>query len=187
MTALSLDAFDHVRDPRLRDLVAYWISVCNGAATPAVSAIDPSAFTPLLPDIWLCDVVHDDPNGRWRYRLTGENIRLAYGRKVVGSTLEQLTDANSLSRVAGYFTVATDRPAVVHVGGRIYSEVNEPASGERLILPFGSQDTDGVQRLLGATLHSWWARGASANDPPPRQVRTFTPVDGSPAWEEDWL
>ena len=187
LPSLSFADLDHIGDPRLRDLARYWLDARGESATPPVTAIDPAAFPGLLADVWMCDIVENDPAGRWRYRLIGSNIRIAYGRDIVGETLEELTNPGSLDRIAGYFAVATDRPAIVHVAGRIYAEVDEAAAGERLILPFRGENSDRTVRLLGATLHSWWARGAPQDDPPARQVRTFTPVDGSPSWVEDWL
>lgn len=174
----------HVSDVRLRQLVDFWLAARDGAPVPSVDRIDPLAFHTALSNIWMCDVSEGDPRGRWRYRLVGDAIRLAHGRKIVGETLESITDASALDRVIRYFAIATDWPAVVHVGGRIYSETDYPASGERIILPFADPATGQVCRLLGATYHSWLERGYPTGGVPLTQTRTYTPVDGSPAQVE---
>jgi hypothetical protein len=178
-TPLSIADFGHVEDERLRRLLAFWLSACGGGLMPTVDRIDPVGFHFVLSNIWLCDVVDDDPRGRWRYRVVGEEVRRAHGRNIVGETLESITDAAVLARVTGYFAVATDWPAVVHVGGRIYSEVDHPARGERIILPFFDAARGRVGQLLGATLHSWQERGFPQGGVPRTQTQTYTPVDGS--------
>lgn len=181
---LSIADFSHVTDERLRRMVAYWLSVRAGGSVPTVDRIDPIAFHFALSNIWMCDVVDDDPRGRWRYRIVGEEVRRAYGRNIVGQTLESITDPAAIDRVTTYFSIATDWPAVVHVGGRLYSEEEYPARGERIILPFLDPASGRVGRLLGATFHSWLERGYPSGGVPPTQTRTYTPVDGTPPKSE---
>lgn len=182
---LSLCDFEHVGDARLRVMIHHWLdSRRNGCRLPSVDAIDPMAFHSALSNVWMCDVVDDDPQGRWRYRLVGDEVRLAHGRNIVGQTLESITEPSAVARVTRYFAIATDWPAIVYVGGRIYSEAEYPASGERIILPFADPATGRVARLLGATYHSWLERGFPSGGVPLVQTRTYTPVDGSPAHVE---
>lgn len=179
--SLSLSDFEHVGDERLRTMIRHWLdSVEDGRLLPDVDAIDPAAFHSALSNVWMCDVVDGDPTGRWRYRLVGDEVRLAHGRNIVGQTLESITEPSALARVTRYFAIATDWPAIVHVGGRIYSEAAYPASGERIILPFADPATGRVCRLLGATYHSWLERDYPCGGVPLVQTRTYTPVDGSP-------
>lgn len=176
---LSLLEFAHVDDVRLRRLVEYWLSARDGGSMPPVDAIDPIKFHFVLSNVWLCDVVDDDPRGRWRYRIVGEEVRRAHARNLVGETVESVTEASALRRVTRYFAIATDCPAVVHVGGRLYAEAEHPARGERIILPFLDPSTGRVGQLLGATFHSWLERGFPTGSVPAVQTRTYTPVDGS--------
>ncbi|MFX4219596.1 MAG: PAS domain-containing protein [Thalassobaculum sp.] len=186
MDAISLLTLqiDHVADNRLQSLLEFWLEARDRSPVPTIDKIDPLAFHTALSNIWMCDVVEGDPRGRWRYRLVGDEVRLAYGRNIVGETLESITDASAIDRVTRYFAIATDWPAVVHVGGRLYSETDYPASGERIILPFADPATGLVCRLLGATYHSWLERGYPTGGVPLVQTRTYTPVDGSPAQVE---
>ncbi|WP_417514501.1 PAS domain-containing protein [Minwuia sp.] len=177
-----------IEHPELQKLADFWFSVRGDRLAPPVSEISPDRFQSLLPAIWMCDVVEDDPDGRFRYRLAGDHIRTAHGGGLKGRTLEQITDEAARERVVGYFAMAVDRPAIIHIVGQVFAESPNPAKGERLILPFFSETEDRVVRLLGATLHSWeYERERSTTAIPTRQVRTFLPLDGSEPWSEDWL
>jgi hypothetical protein len=181
---LSTLDFSHVEDDRVRDLVAFWLAARGEGLLPTVDKIDPLEFHAALSNVWLCDVIDGNPWGRWRYRLIGDDGRRAYGRNIVGETLESVTEAPAVARVTRYFAIATDWPAVVHVGGRVYSEAEYPARGERIILPFLDAATGRVGRLLGATVHSWLERGYPMGSVPLVQTRTYTPVDGTEATGE---
>lgn len=183
--AISEADFGHVEDDRFLRLVAYWLGARAGALMPDIRAIDPSRFRDLLEQIWLC-TVEENPR-EFRYRLAGDHIRAAYAGPLVGRTLAEVTDSKVAERVLGYFNRVVDEPMVVHIVGRIYSEETRPARGERIILPFADPQTGRVTRILGATIHSWESRGIGPGNIPIRQVRTFTPVDGRPAWCESWL
>jgi hypothetical protein len=177
--------FAHIEDERFKRLIAYWLEARAGAPVPGVAAIDPTRFHYLLEQVWLC-AVEDSPR-EFRYRLAGDHVRAAYTGPLIGRTLREITPASVAARVLGYFDIVVDMPAVVHVVGRIYTEESTPARGERLILPFADPRSGRVTRILGATVHSWEARGIGTGETPIRQVRTFTPADGSPAWCESWL
>jgi len=184
---LAIEDFGHVYERRLRALLDFWLEARCGSLVPSATAIEPARFVSALPVIWLCEVVENEGTGRFRYRLVGDHVRAAYGTNIVGKTLEEVTDKSALARVVGYFNQVADLPAVVHVYGRVFAEALQPANGERLILPFADPRTGRVSRVLGATVHSWSAPGQPTGPVPDRQVRTFTPVDGSGAWCEWWL
>lgn len=171
--------FEHVGDERLRRMVDYWLSARDGGPLPTIETIDPIKFHFVLSNVWLCDVIDADPRGRWRYRIVGDEVRRAYARHIVGETVENVTDPTALQRVIRYFSIATDWPAVVHVGGRLYAEAEHPARGERIILPFFDPEKGRVGQLLGATFHSWLERGFPTGSVPATQTRTYTPADGS--------
>jgi hypothetical protein len=179
------EAFAHVEDTRFRLLLSYWLGARAGRPVPPAGAIDPVRFAYALPLVWLCSV-EENPRD-FRYQLLGEHVRVAYDHYPRNRTLREITGKDVLDRVLGYFNRAVDEPAVVHVAGRIYAESTRPARGERILLPFADPQDGRVTRILGATVHSWEIQGYGAASAPDRQVRTFTPVDGRPAWTEDWL
>ena len=179
--------FNHVQDDRLWSILVHWLRARKGALMPTVEELDPTCFADALPNVWLCEVCEDNPRGRFLYRLMGAHIRIAHGENLVGKTLEEVTDAQSLKRVRGYFDLVVDRPAIVHIVGRVYAEADRPAKGERIVVPFFDPREGRVTRVLGATVHSWQERGVSIGPLPKRQVRTFTPIDGTGAWCEFWI
>lgn len=184
---ISLTDFEHVRDERLRGLLRWWLEMRGDKSIPPVTAIDPMGFRDVLEAVWVCDV-EDEPRD-FRYRLAGEHVRAAYDQRMSRRRLSEITPPEAWPRIREYFCYAVDLPAVVHMFGRIYSEADRPASGERLILPFADSDTGRPIRVLGATLHSWEQRGVPNADTevPKRQERTITPVCCAPAWSEWWL
>jgi hypothetical protein len=183
---LSESDFAHVEEPRFRRLIRFWLDARGGGDVPPMAAIDPSNFPYVLELIWLC-AVEENPR-EFRYRVAGDHIRAAYEASLVGRTVADITGPSVLDRVMDYFNRVVDGPMVVHILGRIYTEEEErPARGERLILPFADPETGRITRILGATVHSWESRGIGPGEVPIRQVRTFNPVDGSPAWCEAWL
>src|SRR3546814_17307543 len=102
---------------RFQRLVAYWLNARAGAIVPDVTAIDPLRFHHLLEQVWLCGV-GENPR-EFRYRLVGDHVRAAYAGPLIGRTLRELTAPDAVARVLGYFDTVVDRPAVVHVVGRI--------------------------------------------------------------------
>lgn len=172
-------------DPRIQELVAFWLEGRGEGRLPPVSAIDPSKIVNSLNIVWLCDV-EEEPRD-FRYRLIGDGLRPVYQRYIGGERLSQIVDPNALERVMSYYNKVVDLPAVFHSTGRVYSESDRPTVGERLILPFGEETADGFQvtRILGATIHNW------ENDAPivgvaaaREQLRHFYPVDDQPVIQE---
>ncbi len=182
--SLSFDDLAHVRNEKLRRLLQYWFSLRKDGLVPSQADIDPLDFSYVLSEVWLCDYLPD--TDRFQYRLMGERVRDRYQSGVKGKFLDAITDAKTLPRVHGYFRKCVDLPAIVHVQGMIYSELERPARGERLMLPFRDAE-DRATFILGATTHTWDNVDDMGERIVSRQVRTFQPVDGSPRFEEDFL
>lgn len=177
---LSMDSFDHVEQPLLRDLIGYWMAAARERDMPARRDIDPAEIPRLLPFVWLCDYLPD--SRRFRYRLMGDHVRDAYDSNATGRYLDEMVSPGAKDRVLYYFRKAVDLPCVVHIHGRLYAEAKTPAQGERILLPL-SADGVHVDMILGATVHSWIG-GVRRTLPAGEQVRTFTPIDGSPAFQD---
>lgn len=176
---------DCVTDPRLREVAAVWMAARGERLAPPVSAVGLERFEDIADGLWMCDVVEGDPAGRFRYRHAGATIRQSYGRDITGETIEQITEDVARARVVGYFSAAVDRPALVHVKGRLFAENRTAMIGERLMLPLFAEDEDRAVRILGVTLHTLAAQPGQPVPPPmPRQVRTHIPLDGSRHWAE---
>lgn len=177
---LTMGSFGHVEQPLLRDLIQYWMAAAHERAMPARRDIDPAEIPRLLPFIWLCDYLPE--SRRFRYRLMGDHVRDAYDSNITGRYLDETVVPNAQERVFYYFHKVVDLPCVAHISGRLYAEEKTPAQGERVLLPLSSDGTN-VDMILGATVHSWIG-GVRRTVPVGVQVRTFTPIDGSPGFED---
>lgn len=177
----SIDDFAHVRDSRLRRLLAYWLAQRQGKLLPGRADIEPGDFVYALPYVWLCDF--ERATGRFRYRLAGDHVQAAHRRSLAGLYLEEFTSADAIDRVRRYYLAAVERPCVVHIGGRIYAEARVPARGERLLMPLAA-DGRTADMILGITVHSWDSLIYDDEPLPERQTRTFTPLDDTSGWIE---
>lgn len=170
----GIDRFDHVGAPLLRDALRYWLNLCKDETPPAKTDFDPIEIPRTLEHAWLC--YREPENGNFIYRLAGEQIQPAFKGRITGKYLHELTEGKALKRVAGYFNRTLDQPCITHVIGRVYSEIDKPAQGERLMLPLME---DGEARyIFGVTLHSW-STELSSTEPVRTQTLTHTPLGDS--------
>lgn len=172
-----------VQDERLIGLVTLWQSVFQETGNPpSFENLQGRIAADAEPLIWLVEE-RGSPR-RFCYLSSGDHVRIAYGGSIVGRYLDEIVTPSALPRVHGYYDIALARPAVIHIAGRIYAEAHRPADGERLLLPIADARNGQVNRLLGATTHSWVAPNSPAGMVSTRQVRTYIPLDGSPPWSE---
>jgi hypothetical protein len=74
--------------PKIRELHGYWRSICPAdRRLPGRQHFSPVAIVPLLPNIWLLDVVRNPL--RFRYRLVGTRIVDALGGECTGRWLHE--------------------------------------------------------------------------------------------------
>lgn len=95
-----------INEPRLLQLLDYWLSKCAGGRLPARADVDPLEMRFILGNLILVDVLRDPL--RFRYRLVGVNIGVNLGFKSTGGMLDQHPDP-TFRRVAmeHYSQVAT--------------------------------------------------------------------------------
>lgn len=180
MAGYALD-IETIRDPAIARVAHYWFKIRRDRMMPSRVDIDPTDITDVLPLIWLAEF--DAETRRFRYRLAGERVREAYTESISGRFLDQFTRESAMERVSGYFEKAVDLPCIVHVHGKLFSERERPARGERILLPLSS---DGVHAdgLFGATAVSWDNITPSGDIRYPTQHREFHPLDGSAPFSE---
>lgn len=177
---LSMASFDHVAQPLLRELVGYWLAAARDRDMPARGDIDPAEIPRLLPYVSLCEYLPD--SGRFRYRLIGDHVRTVYDSNVSGRYLDEMVSTEAPRLALYHFRKLVELPCAVHIRGRLYAEATTAAQGERVLLPL-SADGANVDMVLGATVHSWMG-GVGETLPVGVQVRTFTPIDGGPGFED---
>lgn len=151
MSGLSMAEFAHVGDARLRRFLAYWLERAERGRLPRRADIDPLDFPWALPMVWLCDYLRED--GRFRYRVAGEEINAVYGYNLAGRHLDEVLAVDGYARVAERYRCCADTPAIVHTGGRVYIEPLRSYIGERLMLPLGD-DHGRTAMVIGLTAYS---------------------------------
>jgi len=150
---VTVDSFEHVRNPALRLLVAYWFDTCSGRPMPARRDINPIEIPSALAQIWLCDYLPD--SGRFRYRLAGEEINDFWGFNLSGKYLDEIVPAERLASVTKKYRMALELPAIVYDRACLSLTEEISRNGERIILPL-SDDGRTMNALLGATYRDWF-------------------------------
>ena len=150
---VTVDSFEHVRNPALRLLVAYWFDTCSGRPMPARRDINPIEIPSALAQIWLCDYLSE--SGRCRYRLAGEEINDFWGFNLSGKYLDEIVPAERQASVTSKIRMAIDLPAIVYNRTCLSLTEEITRNGERIILPL-SDDGRTVNALLGATHRDWF-------------------------------
>lgn len=138
--------------PKTAALYAYWRSRRPERAglLPSRAAIDPADIPPLLPNIFLLEVIEGPL--RFRYRLVGTKLIYAGDREMTGMLME---DAHPNLFIAPPYA---DYPACVRehrisrrLGAPVFDWDREHVRIERLLLPLA---TDGrrVDMILGLSV-----------------------------------
>lgn len=78
---------DHIKHPRLVELLDYWIKLKGDRKLPLRSDLDPAAIPKLLANIVLNEVERDPV--RFRIRLEGEQISVARGFNATGRYFDE--------------------------------------------------------------------------------------------------
>jgi hypothetical protein len=149
----TVDSFEHVRNPALRLLIAYWFDTCNGRPMPARRDINPIEISSALAQIWLCDYLSE--SDRFRYRLAGDEINDFWGFNLSGKYLDEIAPAERLASVTKKYRMALELPAIVYDRACLSLTEEITRNGERIVLPL-SDDGRTVNALLGATHRDWF-------------------------------
>lgn len=170
---LSLDVFSHVRDERLRLLLAHWLERTHGRPMPARTQLDPAALKPVLPFMWICD--YEPADDVLRYRLAGESINALHGSSLRGLSMATLFQEETRDEVMQrMLSVVKDR-VILHQIGDVYSTRMHMGSGERLILPLAG-DGETANAVVGGTIFDWG--GGSGSLAHQEMTATFTTLSG---------
>jgi hypothetical protein len=151
-------SLDHVQSKELLNLMRHWRDCVDaGQDLPIKSAIDPGvlARVGLLPSVWIVEVPE---HGAPYYRLTGEQIRSAFGHRVKGCTIHEVFESPIAQAIEGRWRRLLKERLFSHTVGDVYSEKGRIFRGERVAVPLA--DHDGTPRfILGCTLYSHPAPG----------------------------
>jgi hypothetical protein len=146
---LDLQDFAHVKDERLRRLLAHWLERRGDDLAPLRTAIDPTAIAPILSSVWISDFLPAER--RFRMRLAGEEINHLYGRNITHAYFEDIIAPTMLADVTRRYLRIVEEPAVMHCGGHIYLASERSQVGERVVLPL-ADDTGALTHVIGASI-----------------------------------
>ncbi|MGE0118152.1 MAG: PAS domain-containing protein [Dongiaceae bacterium] len=175
---LDLEDFAHVKDERLRRLLAHWLERRGDDLAPPRMAIDPTAIGPILANVWMCDFLPAER--RFRMRLAGEEIHRFYGRNITQCFFEDIIASGLLDDVMRRYLRIVEEPAAMHCSGHIYLASERSQVGERIVLPL-MDDGGAITHVIGASI---FRADRFVNDGPimrESMVETFTPMSLSPA------
>ncbi len=160
----AIERADQIRNPVLRQVLAYWEGKAAArAALPARADIDPLDLGTTLPAISLIEVRRNpaDGSGRLRYRVMGSLQVEIMGRDATG----EMIDLGAAEDEAASTAIATGRP--VHAE-RMFSPANGVALAfEALVCPLAT-DGRNVDMLLTAVAPHY-----HPNDLPAARVNPF--------------
>ncbi len=147
----SVVRLDRCAEPRLARVLAYWQAKCGDRPMPARAEIDPVELGPLLPLIYLVDIIERPPD--FRYRLLGTDIVANTRTDFTGRKLSDLMEEGIQPDLARIYAEVRDRgePAINRIpyttsgGNRRYFD--------NVTLPLG--DGRRATMLLGAAVHYW--------------------------------
>lgn len=139
--------------PKIRELHAYWRSIHPpDRRLPGRQHFNPLAVTPLLPNIWLLDVIREPL--RFRYRLVGTRIVDTLGGERTGQWLHEAHPEfdPSAPRFSHYTQVArSGEPGWRRGKPILMSYVERCAELERIFLPLAADGVT-VDVILAMTL-----------------------------------
>ena len=139
--------------PKIRQFHDYWQSIHpSPGVIPGRQHFDPLAIAPLLPSIWLVDVVR--PPIRFRYRLVGTRIVEALGQEVTGQWLDEAHPdfGPNLRSYQDYVSVAEEKRPSWRRGKPIFMAYAEACVAlERLLLPL-ARDGSTVDLIAALTI-----------------------------------
>lgn len=120
-----------------RTFLRYWFQLRGDRLMPERRDIDPAAVAPLLPKMWLWDVVPERKD--FRCRLAGEEICALFGRNPRGTLLGEWVPMGIVDIARPRYQRVVDEPAICVAQGMSYVADDKQAWCERVITPM----TDG--------------------------------------------
>jgi hypothetical protein len=149
------DAVPAELHPKIARLVAYYRTLAPGPGLlPGRRQFDPMAVPALLPNIWLVDVVVDDPR-RYRLRLVGTAVISSGAVTRPGQFFSDvIAPADARAAAALFDRVRQSRLIDWRRGRALFEHYKDIHALERVVLPLAA-DGDEVDMLMCMTLFYW--------------------------------
>lgn len=146
----SAASFAPVKEPQLQRLADYWGRLCAGRRMPGRQEIDPLDIPWALSRIFVVERVSTPQE--WRYRLAGEEIERAFGKRSLrGLGLDDMLPPAMARRVRARWRPLAERGCAVYMHGLVYKAADRYSFGGRLLLPLADGAEDRVTGLIGMT------------------------------------
>lgn len=144
-----------LRDPDLLRLLDYWRAKRRGRPLPSRADIDPTEIAWALSRILLVDYCPEDG---FRYRLAGEEIAAAFGRRSMkGLAFGDFLPPERARYVEQRWQPLVHDRCVVVMSGMVYLAAERAPIGQRLLLPLADVAEGPVTAVLGMTVCEWVA------------------------------
>jgi len=143
------DTLEVVRSAEMIALIRIWHkSRRNGEVIPLKENLDLLEIfrAHLAPHIWL---VSKAPGEEFTYRLTGDDIRQRFGKKLTGFSIVDLYGEELAGEIRFRWDSLFDDRLIRYSHGAVYQDVDKAYMGERLTLPLWCK---GTRIVLGCTL-----------------------------------
>jgi hypothetical protein len=126
-------------------LVAYWQAMRGEAVLPPRTAIDPSAFADLLPQVFMLE--REGP-GRYRFRLSGGFVADLHGRELKGEQALPLWASRDRSKVQAAVELSRANADPVVIVTQVKAQGIDPFPMEVLVAPLAGPHGE-ADRFIG--------------------------------------
>ncbi len=90
-------------------LFEYWLSIAPAGQLPGRQHFDPLEIAPIMPHVWMLDVIREDGLTRYRYRLVGTAEVMTLQREATGSWFDEVHDNARSGAIYGRFQHMIDK------------------------------------------------------------------------------
>ena len=169
----GMDAFAHVRDPRLRRFLAHYLGLRQGRRIPRRDQISPLDFPDLLSSVFLYEF--DPASQDFHIRLAGDHIARMLQTARAGARLSEVFPPAAFPIVLERYRRVCLTPSVMHNVGRVFHNLGGSGYGERIAMPLLGEDGTPAF-FLGATCYAVQAEPDPAEHHDDPVTITYTPL-----------
>ncbi|MBV8535902.1 MAG: PAS domain-containing protein [Alphaproteobacteria bacterium] len=128
--------------PKLQRFFDYWLAILPPGRLPGRQHLDPVGLGPVLPHVWMLDVVRDTGAPRFRYRLAGTREVDTLQREVTGQWFDEVHRLPPSHPIFARLAYTLEHRAATYRRGAVgLTHEKDHRTVENCMLPFAS---DGV-------------------------------------------
>ncbi len=138
---------EYLDDPLHRQMYAYWQQKRGARRMPSRAQIDPTEIPRLLPNLLISEYVAESDTGRWRYRLAGTAVAVAFGRNPTGRFVDELTKGEYRAFIERIHMLVRDERRALFCASEYTGARDLRMSAKRLLLPL-TTDGERVDQII---------------------------------------